>query len=134
MDNQITRKSLIIKSFKNNYLLDNYFFKDLIIKIKGINFRIQVKNAFRCNSQLRKSSKKSPNQTKIGKEAWHPRGPIDTLRVPISRGGKIRHDSRTQHDMTWNQQVMRWGLMGSCYIWVDITNPFNKCVGLVSIT
>jgi len=50
MDNQITRELLIIKYFKNIYLSDNYCFKDLIIKIKGINFRIQVKNMSRCNS------------------------------------------------------------------------------------
>ena len=42
MDNQIMRKLLTIKSFQNIYLLDNHYFKDLIIKIKGINFRIGV--------------------------------------------------------------------------------------------
>ena len=35
------------------------------------------------NSQLKKSLKKSPNRTKIGIGARHPRGPIDTLGVPI---------------------------------------------------
>ena len=35
MDNQITRELLIIKSFQI-YQSDNYYFKDLIIKIKGI--------------------------------------------------------------------------------------------------
>ena len=42
MDNQIIRKLLIIKLYKNNYLLDNYSFKDLIIKFKWILFGIQV--------------------------------------------------------------------------------------------
>ena len=30
-----------------------------------------------------KIPKKGPNRTKIGREAQHPRGPINTLRVPI---------------------------------------------------
>ena len=42
MDNQIIRELLIIKFFKNNYLSDNNYFKDLIIKLKGIYFGIQV--------------------------------------------------------------------------------------------
>ena len=62
MDNQVTRKLLTIKSFLNIYLLDNYYFKDLIIKIKWINFRIWVKNASRCNSWLRKSLTKKESK------------------------------------------------------------------------
>ena len=58
MDNKITTELLIIKSFQNIYLLDNYCFKDLIIKIKGIYLGIQVKNTSRCNSRLIKSLKK----------------------------------------------------------------------------
>ena len=42
MDNQIIRKLLIIKLYKNNYLSDNYSFKDRIIKLKWILFGIQV--------------------------------------------------------------------------------------------
>ena len=83
MDNQITRELLIIKSFENIYLSDNYYFKDLIIKIKVIYFRIQIKNMSRCNSRLRKSLKKSPDQTKVKNWARHLRGPIGTLGVPI---------------------------------------------------
>ena len=41
-DNQIIRELLIIKFFQNNYLSDNYYFKDLIIKLRWIYFRIQV--------------------------------------------------------------------------------------------
>ena len=43
MDNQITRELLIIKSFDNIYLSDNYCFKDLIIKIKGIYLEYELK-------------------------------------------------------------------------------------------
>ena len=43
MDNQITRELLIIKSFENIYLSDNYCFKDLIIKIKGIYLEYELK-------------------------------------------------------------------------------------------
>ena len=42
MDDQIIRELLIIKLLKNNYLSDNYSFKDLIIKLKWIYFGIQV--------------------------------------------------------------------------------------------
>ena len=42
MDNQKTKELLIIKSFNNNYLSDNYYSEDLIIKLKGVYFGIQV--------------------------------------------------------------------------------------------
>ena len=43
MDNQITRELLIIKSFYNIYLSDNYSFKDWIIKIKGLILENELK-------------------------------------------------------------------------------------------
>ena len=64
MDNQITRELLINKSFQNIYLLDNYYSKDLFIKIKGIYFGIQVENTTKYNFQLRQPLKKSPDRTK----------------------------------------------------------------------
>ena len=39
----------IIKSFWSIYLQDNYHFKDLNIKKNGLIFRIQIKNASKCN-------------------------------------------------------------------------------------
>ena len=59
---------MIIKSFWNIYLSDNYCFKDLIIKIKGIYLGTQVENMSRYDSHLRKPLKKSPNQAKV--ENW----------------------------------------------------------------
>ena len=49
----------------------------------GLIFRIWIKNAPMCNSQLKNPQKRSLNRTKIGKGAQHPRRPIDTLGVPI---------------------------------------------------
>ena len=43
MDNKITRELLIIKSFQNIYLPDNYYLKDLIIKIKGLILEYELK-------------------------------------------------------------------------------------------
>ena len=83
MDNQITNKLWIIKSFWNIYLQDNYHFKDLNIKKKGLIFRIRIKNASRCNSRPKNPKKRSPNWNKTQTWAWHPRGPIGTLGVPI---------------------------------------------------
>ena len=85
MDNQITKKLLIIKSFLNIYLLDNYYFRDPIIKKKGMNFlEYELKAGLGAipDSKIQKK-KKSPNRTKIGRGAQHPRGPINTLGVPI---------------------------------------------------
>ena len=83
MGNQITNKLWIIKTFSNIYLQDNYHFKDLNIKKKGLIFRIQIKNTSMCNFQLKNPQKKSPNWTKTQMQVWHPIGPIGTLRVPI---------------------------------------------------
>ena len=58
MDNQITNKLWIIKSFWNIYLQDNYHFKDLNIKKKRLIFKIRIKNASRCNSRLKNPKKK----------------------------------------------------------------------------
>ena len=38
---------------------------------------------FKKNSKKIQKKKKSPNRTKIGRGAQHPRGPINTLGVPI---------------------------------------------------
>ena len=73
----------IIKSFWSIYLQDNYHFKDLNIKKNGLIFRIQIKNVSRCNSRLKNPKKRSPNWTKTQTRAWHPRGPVSTLGVPI---------------------------------------------------
>ena len=51
--------------------------------------------------------------------------------LPIIRGGKIGHDPWTRHDTTRNKQVMGWDLMGSYHIWFNITDLFNKWVGLM---
>ena len=61
MDNQIIKKLWIIKSFWNIYLQDNYHFKDLNIKEKGLGFRIRIKNTSRCNSWLKNPQKMSIN-------------------------------------------------------------------------
>ena len=50
VDNQITKKLWIIKTFWNIYLQDNYHFNDLNIKKNGLIFRIQIKNASKYNS------------------------------------------------------------------------------------
>ena len=65
MDNQITKKLWIIKTFWNIYLQDNYYFKDLNIWNKGVIFRIRIKNASKYNSWLKNPQKMSPNWTKI---------------------------------------------------------------------
>ena len=65
MDNQITKKLQIIKPFWNIYLQDNYRFKDLNIKKKGLIFRIHIKNVSRYNFQLKNPQKSSPKCTKI---------------------------------------------------------------------
>ena len=83
MDDQITKKLWIIKSFWNIYLQDNYYFKDLNIKKKQLLFRIRIKNASRCNSRLKNPQKGSLNWTKTQTWTWHPRGPFGTLVVPI---------------------------------------------------
>ena len=59
VDNQITKKLWIIKTFWNIYLQDNYHFKDLNIKKKWLIFKIQIKNA----SKLAKKSSK--NESKL---------------------------------------------------------------------
>ena len=69
MDNQITKKLWIIKTFWNIYLQDNYHFKDLNIQKKGLFFRIQIKNVSKYDSQLKKPQKMSPNWTKIQTQA-----------------------------------------------------------------
>ena len=48
----------IIKTFGGIYLQDNHHFKDLNIQKRGLIFRIQIKNASKCKSQLKKTSKK----------------------------------------------------------------------------
>ena len=84
VDNHITKKLWIIKPFWNIYLQDNYHFKDLNIKKKGLIFRIQIKNASRYNFQLKNPQKRSPKWTKIQMWTWHPRGLFGTLGVLTS--------------------------------------------------
>ena len=49
----------------------------------------------------------------------------------MDKDGKIGHDPQTRHNTTRKQEVMGWGLMGSCHVRVDTTNPFNKRVELM---
>ena len=83
VDNQITKKLRIIKTFWNIYLQDNYHFKDLDIQKKGLTFRIRIKNASQYNSRLKNPQKRSPNWIKTQTRTRHPRGPFGTLGVPI---------------------------------------------------
>ena len=69
--------------FWSVYLQDNYHLKDLNIQKRGLIFRIRIKNASKCISQLKNPKKESPNWTKIQMWVWHPRGPFGTLGLPI---------------------------------------------------
>ena len=83
MDNQITTKLWIIKTFWSIYLQDNYHFKDLNIQKRGLIFRIRIKNASKCNSRLKNSQKMSPKWTRTQTRVWHPKVPFGTFQVPI---------------------------------------------------
>ena len=58
VDNQITTKLWIIKTFLNIYLQDNHHFRDLNIQKRSLIFRIQIKNVSKCKSQLKQKLKK----------------------------------------------------------------------------
>ena len=58
MDNQITIKLWIIKTFWSVYLQDNHHFRDLNIQKRGLIFRIRIKNEAKCNSWLKNPKKK----------------------------------------------------------------------------
>ena len=93
VDNQITMKLWIIKTFWNIYLQNNHHFRDLNTQKRGLIFRIQIKNVFECNSQLKNPQKRSPKWTKIQTQVQHLRRPIGTSQVPI--GTNLRPGPRT---------------------------------------
>ena len=76
VDNQITKELWIIKTFWDIYLQDNLHFKDLNVQKRGLIFRIQIKNASKCKSRLKKPQKRSPKWTKTQTRARHPKGPF----------------------------------------------------------
>ena len=93
MDNQITMKLWIIKTFWDIYLQDNHHFRDLNIQKRGLIFRLRIKNVPKCNSRLKNPQKRSPKWTKIQTQVQHLRGPISTSQVPI--GTNLRLGLRT---------------------------------------
>ena len=83
VDNQISMKLWIIKTFWNIYLQDNHHFRDLNIQKMGLIFRLRIKNVPKCNFWLKNPQKRSRKWTKIQTRVQHPRGPFDTLGVLI---------------------------------------------------
>ena len=81
MDNQITTKLWIIKTFWSIYLQDNHYCKDLNIQKRGLIFRIQIKNTSNYKFWLKKPKKWSPKWTKTQTRVQYLRRPFNTLKV-----------------------------------------------------
>ena len=65
LDNQIIAKLWITKIFWSVYLQDNYHFKDLNIQKSSLIYKIQIKNASKCNSLLKNPQKGVQNGPKF---------------------------------------------------------------------
>ena len=90
----------------------------------------------RCNFHLKNPQKRSPNQTKTRTRAWHSRGPVSTLGVPIGTSqGATKELGATEEllaQMFQNaltEAVVRWFLNlddAKARSWEDICCEFHN--------